>query len=554
MRRSRRTYNYHPYIDDWMRKIEQRLIPSCNEQKLLMPFMRKVLDDPNTEIRKEVIDDGVDLLHRYFPFKMHDFQLFRFAILYGLFNKDDGFPVFTESFNMWGRGTGKNGIAAMDAFYLSTSIGEDKYHVDFVANSEKQAKTSFEEVHDLIGGNDKLQRLFHRTKEQILYKNTNSKIGFLTANANTKDGGRQGAIVFDEVHQYEDYEIISVLIGGLGKGEEVPGRVIYLTTDGTIREAVIDDLKEKSMRVLTGEEEHNGFFPFIFKMDNLQEVGKPELFSKAIPRITHSKVLENQVMKEYRDMNMSNELKEKFITKRMNLAYVSKEKTVADWEDIKATADHEWPEELETKECIGSVDYAELRDFASVGLHWKHEGKHYFRQHTFIHEDSLKLTQYNVNIQEAVDEGFATIVKGYPIIPTEMIAKWFVEQGKKHYISKVYSDRFKYVALKNAFENIGLELVAIPNGSITHNQLAPIITRMFSERTLVWEDDKLMRWYTWNVKVETDKKENKTYMKIEPIKRKTDGFFSFLHGLVGTELKGELEEMESVKFYDISTF
>src|SRR5699024_6322526 len=101
-----------------------------------------------------------------------------------------------------------------------------------------------------------------------------------------------------------------------------------------VRESVIDDLKEKSMRVLTGEEEHNGFFPFIFKMDNLQEVGKPELFSKAIPRIDHDETLKRQVMKEYQMMNLNNELKEKFITKRMNLAYVSKEKTVADWEDI----------------------------------------------------------------------------------------------------------------------------------------------------------------------------------------------------------------------------
>src|SRR5699024_7113632 len=163
---------------------------------------------------------------------------------------------------------GKNGTASMDAFYLvSEQNGVKNYDVDFVANSEKQAKTSFEEVYGVVGDDSKLQRLFSRTKEQILYKNTNSKIGFLTANANTKDGCRQGAIVFDEVHQYENYEIISVLIGGLGKVAKP--RIIYLTTDGTVRESVIDDLKEKSMRVLTGEEEHNGFFPFIFKMDNL---------------------------------------------------------------------------------------------------------------------------------------------------------------------------------------------------------------------------------------------------------------------------------------------
>lgn len=517
-----------------------------------MPFLRKVLDDPNTEIRADMIDEGVEMLHRYFPFQMHDYQLFRFAIFYGLYEKGTEFPIFNENFNMWGRGTGKNGTASMDGFYLlSEKNGVQNYDVDFVANSEEQAKTSFEEVYNLIEGNSKLSRVFDRTKEKIRYKKTKSTLGFLTANAKTKDGGRQGAIVFDEVHQYSDYEIVSVLLGGLGKVDKP--RIIYLTTDGTVRESVIDDLKERSMRVLTGEEAHNGFFPFIFKMDNITEIGKPELFCKAIPRINYDETLKRQVMKDWYMMNQSNELKEKFITKRMNLAYVSKEKTVAEWEDVKATANHEWPD-FSGRECIGSVDYAELRDFASVGLHWKMGGKHYFKQHTFIHEDSLKLTDYKVNIQEAVDEGFATIVRGYPIIPPDMLADWFVEQAKNYYIKKVYSDRFKFPALKEAFEKIGLELDGIPNGAISHNKLEPIITRMFAEKSIVLEDDKLMRWFIWNVKVETDKKGNKTYMKIEPIKRKTDGFFCMLHGLYGTELNEDLKEFGNFQDFDMSAW
>lgn len=534
-----------------MHKIEKRKIPSCKEQKLLMPFLRKVLDDPNTEIRADVINEGVELLHRYFPFKMHDFQLFRFAILYGLFRKDNGFPVFRQSFNMWGRGTGKNGIAAMDAFYLSTSSGSNNYHVDIVANSEKQAKVSFRILYNLIKDNQKLDRMFNRTKELITYGKTNSEIGYLTSNAGTKDGGQQGAIIFDEVHEYENRDIIDVLIGGLGK-TDIPGRVIYLTTDGDVREAVIDELKEKSRQILEGERSHNGFLPIIFKLDNLTEVGKPELFVKAIPRLPYSAVLEDQVMSEYDDIDISSEAKEAFITKRMNLAYVSKEKSVASWEDVLATKDHVWPD-FTGSECIGSVDYAELRDFASVGLHFKKDGKHYFKQHSFIHEESLKLTDYNVNVQESVEQGFATIVRGVPIIPTDMIAEWFVEQAKTFYIKKVYTDRFRFVPLKDSFEKIGLELDDIPNGYISHTKLEPIIARMFAEHTLVFEDDKMMRWYAWNVKVETDKKGNRSYLKINPEKRKTDGWFSFLHGLYGTEINGDLKEVPFQSF-DMSSW
>ena len=80
----RRTYNYHPYISEWMRKVEQGLIPSCKEQKLLMDFLRPILDDKNIEFRAKHIEDAIAMLERHFPFHMHDYQRFRFAIFYHL--------------------------------------------------------------------------------------------------------------------------------------------------------------------------------------------------------------------------------------------------------------------------------------------------------------------------------------------------------------------------------------------------------------------------------------------------------------------------------------
>lgn len=548
-----RSYKYHPFINDWMYKIEQRKIPACKEQKLLMPFLRNILDSPNTEIKSDIIEDGVTMLERYFPFKLHDYQRFRFAIFYGLYEKGTDFPIFNENFNLWGRGTGKNGTASADAFYLvSEKNGIRNYNVDFVANSERQALTSFNEDYDVIDNNSKLRRLFDYNKTQITYEKTNSTIGFLTANAKTKDGGRQGCIIFDEVHQYENYNIISVLIGGLGKVAKP--RIIYLTTDGTIRESVIDDLKAKSLRILNGEEEHNGFFPFIFKLDSIQEVGKKELWCKAIPRILYDETLKRQITKEYNMMNQSNELKEAFITKRMNIPYVSKVKTVCTWEDLMfACQGHKWID-LVSRECIGSIDFADLRDFASAGLRWKVDGKTYFKQHTWIHEKSLQLTEYNIDINECVQKGWATIVPAdkYPTIPAELLGEWFQEQAKQgYYISKIKGDSFRLQAVREKLDAMGLpEIIEVRNGAISHSKVAPIIDLMFANQTVVFEDDKLLRWYIWNVKREVDKKGNVSYTKIEPIKRKTDGFFCFLHSLIDDDLQDNTGAM----FFDVCSF
>ena len=156
-----------------------------------------------------------------------------------------------------------------------------------------------------------------------------------------------------------------------------------------------------------------------------------------------------------------------------------------------------------------------------------------------------------INIKEAEELELCTIVKGTPTIPASVVVEWFKKKAEKYYIKKVVADRFRYSALKEEFDKEGLEYVAIANGAPTHNKLNPLITKMFAEETLVFGDDKLMRWYCNNVYVDTDKKGNKTYLKIEPIKRKTDGFFAFLHAMVVDE---ELQEQTGFMSLGVHTY
>ncbi len=521
-------YRYHEYIDTWIELVENGKVHTCEEQKLLIDFVKKVLDDPNVYIDHERIYESVRVVEDYFPFELIHFQKFLFCFVDGVFYKDTGDLVFDDHFWYMGRGSGKNGLISATSFYLmSDKHGVKNYDIDIVAMSEEQAKTSFNEVYNIIDENSKLQKLFTYTKEQITYNKTKSTLKFKTSNPKTKDGGRPGAIIFDEVHQYENYDNIAVHIGGLGKVKNP--RRFYITTDGEVRESVLDDLKEKSLRVLRGEDLHNGFFPFICKMDNEKEVDNPELWEKSIPRINHDRTLKKTVLKDYNDMWQSSELKVAFFTKRMNLPKQDEAKAVASWEEIKAT--NQPIPDLIGHECIGAIDFADLRDFCSAGLLFKKDGKRIFMQHTFIHEKSLQMTKFNIDIQEAVDLKLATIVKGVPIIPEDVVYDWFAEQTEHYVIKKVVSDRHRITALKDKFDAEGLELQGIPSGYITHSKLHPIITKLFAENKLIFGDDKLMRWYCNNVYVDTDKKGNKSYLKIEPIKRKTDGFFAFLHAM-----------------------
>lgn len=536
-----------------MRAVEQGTVYTSNEMKQLMPLIRNVLDNPNVEFREDQVEKYVELTEKYY-FKLIPDQKFIASLILSLYYKDTGMLVFPTTFIMAGRGWGKNGfISTLSDFMQTEHHGVKKYHIGIVATSEDQAMTSFNEVYDKVEGlgEEKAKALYDYNKTQITYRKTKSTLKFNTSNPKTKDGGRPGCIIFDEIHAYENFDNIKVFTGGLGKVERP--RRIYITTDGEIRDGVLDQFKERARRILTGETEHKGFLPIIMKLDTIQEVGKPQLWEKANPRINYDITLKTEIEQQYDEMLEMESLKEAFITKRMNLPYISKTKTVCSWDDLVACCQSPYPDIIGLN-FVGSVDFADLRDFASAGIRTKKDGKHIYLEHSWVHETSLELTKYNIDLNEAVKEGWLTVVRKneYPTIPPDLIADWFLEQAEQGYhITKIKVDSFRYAAIKECFESRGLpEVQLIRSGFVSHNKVAPVLDKIFANHEIVLPDRKLFRWYVWNVERVVDKKGNVSYLKIEPIKRKTDGFFCLLHSLIDDDL----EEAKEFKMYSVRTY
>ena len=104
------------------------------------------------------------------------------------------------------------------SWYLTTHYHGIKYNVDIIANAEDQAKTSFDDVYGVLErtwGTSK--HFFTKTKKLIVNTRTNSYIKYNTSNAKTKDGKRSGCLIFDEIHEYESWDMIKVFISGFGK-------------------------------------------------------------------------------------------------------------------------------------------------------------------------------------------------------------------------------------------------------------------------------------------------------------------------------------------------
>lgn len=526
---SLKTYKYHPYIDDYMRMVDEGEIEACKEQKQLMEYLRWKLDQPNVVIDEEAIEKSVSIPEKYFPFQLFPWQKFINAFIYGV-RYDDGQLMFSKFLILLGRGAGKNGYISWNSFHMMTGHhGIPNYDIDIVATSENQAKTSFEDVYNVLDDNwDRVKKTFYKSKMLIQHLGTKSKMEFNTSNARTKDGKRTGVLIFDECHEYDNYDNVKVFTSGLGKKPDP--RTFFLTTNGNVRGGVLDDLLEESRMVLNKELPESTFFPFICKLDSEKLVHDEKYWEQANPSYRYNTDLQRKMRQEYQDMQFNASMKMEFMTKRMNLPMEDTRKAIATYEDILAT-NQPIPKELEGSEVLAGIDYAQIRDFASCGILAKHGGKRYWLQHTFMHHTAPKLQAINQDIINlAIEKGLLTVVYD-DSIGAEHLVDWFLKIGKKYHIKKIAMDQYRASILKEKFTEAGFIVQEVRRGAQTHAMLSPLIDEMFIKHTIVFGDDPLMRWYCGNVYKEEKANGNIEYKKIDKEKRKTDGYFAFLHSL-----------------------
>ncbi|EGO5140330.1 terminase TerL endonuclease subunit [Enterococcus faecalis] len=548
------------HVDYYIQQYKKGEIKLNKERIELIEYLeRDILSRDDIYFNDKMIDDCINYGEKWF-FELQPFQKFLIAFVFLYFKKNNR-NFYRKFLWMFGRGGGKNGLLSVVLNFLQTELhGILDYNISIVANSEDQAKTSFEEIYNTIKRNKTLQKAFEYGKTVITSKKTGSYIRFRTSNGDTKDGLRDGAVAFDEIHQYPSNKDVKVHISGLGKKPNP--REFYVGTDGYVREGFLDSLKEKAKRVLNGSSRPNAIFPFICKLDSEDQVTESENWELANPMFhqplsEYAESLLETIFEEYEDLEDDPSNREEFMTKRMNLPVTDLERSVASYEEIMDT-NRPLPN-LEGRQAIGCLDFASLRDFAACGLLFKDKDDYVFKTHSFVRKQfadiyygySRKASEQTKErfapIKEWENRGLLSVVDGATIEP-QIVVDWFVEQRYKYGVTKIVADNFRMDVLRPLLIAAGFEVVVIKNPRAVDSLLAPRIETAFANRHIIFGENPLMRWYTNNVLVKTNNDGNKTYLKKEEVRRKTDGFKAFVCGMY---LADELTDYNFEDAFDI---
>lgn len=541
------------YVTDYIKLYKTGKIKLNIERVMLIKYLEKyVLSDDSLYFNEKQINDCINYGNKWF-FPIQPFQKFLISFIF-LYHKNNDRRYYKEFLWLMGRGAGKNGLISVIANFLISELnGIRNYDGSIIANSEEQAMTSVTEIKDVVDRSETLSKAFHATSTFIKSRKTNSVLKYRTSNGNTKDGLRDGFVIFDEVHQYPDNRNVKVHISGLGKKSN--SRVFYIGSDGYVREGFLDTKKAIAMKVLNGEVKPNLMFPFICKLDDESQLDDPDNWELPNPMLSkpltgYAIDLFEEIKEDYDALLIDPSGREEFVTKRMNLPLDDLERSVAPYEQIKAT-NRALPD-LVGKECIGSVDFASVRDFIGCALTFKDKDTypslfHSYAMKPFVdkyygysRKDARDLKKVVAPIAEWVNRGDLEIMDG-GTVDIDRIVQWFVDQRDDYLIKKIVIDNYLAMTLRKKFEEAGFEVDVIKRPTSIHPLLAPIVELGFEHNQFIWGDVPIMRWYTQNTLVKIDRQGNKIYEKKEDIRRKTDGFQAFLYTLYRID---EIEDID----------
>lgn len=531
---------------NYLEAVEADAPRACREQHALAAHIRQCFAEEDLRVDAEQLRHYLGLA-RYFPYKrLFPWQEFLTA-LWNCTYTAEGRPRWKTLLCMVGRGAGKDGYIAFDSMCsVSPYNPVGHYNVDICANNEEQAMTPVLDLVATLESPDhekKLKRFFYHTKELVQGRENKGVIKGRTNNPKGRDGMRSGKIIFNEVHQFENYNNIKVFVTGQGKVAQP--RVGIFTSNGEINDGPLDDYLARGRRILFENEPDNGFLPFICCLETREQVHDPDNWYMANPSLYFLPDLKQETADEYRDWVEHPEQNGDFLTKRMGLRAGFQEISVTDYEKILKT--NKPQPDLCGWTCTVGLDYAELSDWAAVNLHFRRGADRFDINHAWVCLQSKTLPRIKAPWQTWAKEGHLTAVDDVSISP-DLIAAYIQDAARCYNIKALAMDHYRWTLVSESMRAIGFDAADKNRVKLVRPsdimQVEPVIQECFDRELFCWGNNPCLRWAVNNTKrVRSSRKlgvdtGNFIYAKIEAKSRKTDPFMALVASVTIEPLLG----------------
>lgn len=484
-------------------------------------------------------------------FVMQPWQHFAIGSIFGWVHKDTDVRRFREALIFLGRKNGKTTMISGLSGYELGFDGEHGANVYVLANSKDQSLLLYDKTKEMIKVSPLLDKKYKAQRSVIRDESSFSKMEARASDSKKLDGLNTHFAIFDEIHEFTDYKLINVI--KKSRGTRKQPLVVYITTAGYVLDGPLMQYVESGMDCLENPEDDidERTFYFIAKLDEASEADDPMNWIKANPNIYLMDFV--SLVSDWKKQRMIPQEKADWITKQFNLFSDIDEMSFLDMDTINLNKKTIDLSELEGKECVGGYDLAETEDFTSACIEFPiyETGEIVLLEHNWICQSRYNRDNNQPRLDEWIKNGDLTVVPGN-YVNYQPVFDWFVEQSKKYKILKIGYDRKNSLNLNQLLINHGFELEEIRQGFMTLGGPMKDIKERFLDGKVIFNNQKIFRWYLSNVKLVQDR--NLNWMPTKQSKfRKIDGFAALLdsHAIVVDMLANSTKKIGKVGFISV---
>lgn len=452
-------------------------------------------------------------------------QHFTIGSLYGWVHKDTGVRRFREGLIFVARKNGKSTKISGVSLYSSSKDGESGADVYLLANTKQQAGIIFDEAKAMVKKSPRLRKQFRANRDAIYFDKTISKIEPRASDSEKLDGLNTHLGVFDEIHEFKDYKLINVI--KKSRGSRKQPLILYITTAGYQLDGPLVKYYDDGTQVLEGAIEDERTFYFLAELDSEEEFEQPEMWIKANPNMGVSLDLD-VLMDDWDKDKRTPEERADFITKQFNIFANGSKVPFIDFDTLKKNDSVLDPESIVGNVAVGGYDLSDSEDFTSGCLEFPLEdGKVFVLSHSWVPRKKVVMNNEKIPYEELEKEGLLTIVEE-EYINEQYVFDWFQEQANKYNIDILTYDPAKAFRLNKMFEDAGYDTQVVRQGFVTLGPALDDLKHMFLDGKVIFNNNRLLRWYINNVELVMDRNGNRLPTKAGRY-RKIDGFAALLN-------------------------
>lgn len=467
------------------------------------------------------------------PLVLELFQKAYIQALFGFLEKATRYRRYRETMFLVGRKNGKSTLLAAIALYMLIADYEGAAEIYSVATKKDQAKKVLTEAINMVKQSPELRAVIRKRRNDLYFPATASTFEALASDSNTLDGLNSHAVIIDELHAIKDRNLYEVMKQSISSRRQP--LVIMITTAGTVRESVFDNLYELAAAIADGEKRDDTFLPILYELDERAEWTDPTKWEKANPGLGGIK--QHKTLSDFVERAKINpEDLPGVLCKDFNVREVSASVWLS-YEAIQSDLRFSLTDVYNTY-ALGGCDLSATTDLTCATLLIRKPGNPmvYVLQQYFLPEKRVAhLEEKNTNeapYRTWAERGLLTICPGNRVNYSD-VTGWFCHMRDKHKIDciKVGYDRALAGYWVDEMTANGFEMEAVAQGPYTWSQPMREMGAALEAKQVNYNGNPILVWCLTNTAIKKSGLNNIQPVKITD-KRRIDGTVSLLNAWV----------------------